>query len=145
MQKSTALSTAEAEYVGLTYAITYAVWIMQFLDEIDYPYEKPVVIYADNQAAIAIASNASSNHRYTKHIDIKYKYCKEIVRKGEISVIYLSTDENLADIFTKALAKKKFVRFRDELLNSVLHSYPRRDSCIQTLERQFEIDEEMDE
>ena len=57
------------------------------------------------------------SHRYTKHIDITMKYCKEIVRKGDFQVLYTESAANVADIFTKPLSCDKFRKFRDQLLN----------------------------
>ena len=74
-------------------------------------------IYGDNQAANALMTNANTNHRYTKHIDIKMKYCKEIVRKGNFQVLYTKSAANVADIFTKPLSCDKFRAFKDQLLN----------------------------
>jgi len=46
-----------------------------------------------------------------KHIDVRYHFIREAVEDGKVSVVYIPTDDNPADIFTKPLAKAKFRRF----------------------------------
>ena len=50
-------------------------------------------------------------HTQTKHIDGQYHFIHEAVIDGKVSVLYVSTDKNLANIFTKPLAKPKFHQF----------------------------------
>ena len=52
----------------------------------------------------------------TKHMDIKYKFIKEMVLEGRIEVEYIEGEKNIADIFTKALPKPRFKLLRDEIL-----------------------------
>ena len=51
----------------------------------------------------------------TKHIDVRYHFIREAVEDEKVSVVYIPTDENPADIFTKPLAKAKFRRFMELL------------------------------
>lgn len=52
-------------------------------------------------------------HSRTKHIDVKYNFIREAVENGVIEIKYCSTQNQMADIFTKALSKEKFLQFRD--------------------------------
>ena len=54
-------------------------------------------------------------HDRSKHIDLKYHYIRDIVQKGVVKLQYTSTDEQVADIFTKPLARVKFAYFRERL------------------------------
>ena len=146
MQKTVSLSTAEAEYVAMVHAITFGKWAMSLLSELGFEYEKPVRLLGDNVAANAIVSHANTNHRYTKHIDIKMRYCKEIVRSGEIDVVYTNTDENVADIMTKALPKGKFVKFRDILLHQrPVDVYPDESQIKYSLKKVFnEVEDDIE-
>ena len=102
----------------MTQAIIFSVWAMPLLTELEFEMETPVKIYGDNQAANALMNNANTNHRYTKHIDMNMKCCKEIVRRGDFQVLYTkSVANNVADIFTKSLSCDKFRKFKDQLLN----------------------------
>ncbi len=106
-QEVVALSTTEAEYIALASATREAIWLRNLLAGIGAEQKIPTVIFEDNQGAIAIAKNPSA-HARTKHIDIKYHYTREMAQKGVIQVEYCSTEDMLADVFTKPLTKAKF-------------------------------------
>jgi hypothetical protein len=71
----------------------------------------------DNQSAIRISDNVSSHSR-TKHIDIKHYYINDLVEQGEIKLQWISTEDQLADIFTKTLKTSTFTSLRDRLIHS---------------------------
>lgn len=50
-----------------------------------------------------------------KHIDIRYHFIRDYISKGVIKIEQISSESQLADIFTKALDTCKFTKFRDEL------------------------------
>jgi hypothetical protein len=75
-----------------------------------------VTIYEDNQAAIAI-SKQHNLHERTKHIDIRYHWLRERVERKEIALTYIQSTDNLADTFTKPLAKILFRKLNDRLMN----------------------------
>jgi hypothetical protein len=54
-------------------------------------------------------------HSRTKHIDIRYHFLRDHQQKGDIQIAYVSTKEQLADIFTKPLDEKTFRKHRNEL------------------------------
>jgi hypothetical protein len=54
-------------------------------------------------------------HARTKHIEVHYHFIKEKVLVGEIDLIYVSTKDQVADIFTKVLGDEKHRRFRSML------------------------------
>ena len=104
------LSSTEAEYVAQTHAAKEAIWLRSFISEIRGDDEKPLTIGCDNQGAIALAKD-NKFHSRTKHIDLRYHFICEAVEDGKISVKYIPTEENVADIFTKPLPRPKFDRF----------------------------------
>src|SRR5699024_2165207 len=69
-QKTTSLSSTEAEYVALAAATKDVLWIQQLLNELTVPVRLPTVLYEDNLPAIQIA-NHQRNLSDTKHIDVK--------------------------------------------------------------------------
>ena len=75
---------------------------------------KPVTIHEDNQAAIAMSKNFMVKDR-SKHIATRHYFIREQVADGTISVIHIPTEDQLADIFTKALVKIIFERLRERL------------------------------
>ena len=54
-------------------------------------------------------------HARMKHINLCYHFIHEAVEDGKISVRYIPTDDNVSDIFTKALPKPKFQQFVEQL------------------------------
>ena len=74
----------------------------------------PVVIYCDNMSSIHLANNPVY-HARTKHIEVHYHYVREKVLLGLINLVYVSTEDQVADIFTKALDAEKLCKFRDLL------------------------------
>lgn len=76
------------------------------------PAIKMMIIYCDNQDAMALAKNPQFQAR-TKHIDIQHHYVREQVTTGNVALEYVPTGRQVADGLTKALCKDKFDRFRD--------------------------------
>ena len=108
-----ALLSTEAEYVAQTHTAKEAMYLHTFVQEIR-GLDKPIRINCDNQGAIALSKD-NKFHARTKHIDIRYHFVREAVEDGKITLKYIPTDENPADIFTKPLAKAKFRRFTELL------------------------------
>ena len=54
-------------------------------------------------------------HDKSKHIEIKYHYIKDMVQRGAVKLQNVATDEQIADVLTKPLAKVKFEYFREKL------------------------------
>ena len=77
----------------------------------------PMVIREDNKACQMFADHAG-NFARTKHIDVRYHFVRERLERGDIRVDYVRTDEQVADIFTKALPKELFKKFRARLVVS---------------------------
>ena len=106
-QHLVALSSTESEYIAQTHAAKEALWLRGFLEEVNGEQGWTVKIHCNNQGAIALAKD-NKFHARTKHIDLRYHFLREAVEDKKISVVYVPTDENLADIFMKALPKPKF-------------------------------------
>jgi hypothetical protein len=61
-----------------------------------------------------------AEHKVMKHVDLRYKWIQERIGAGDFKVDYVSTSEQVADIFTKALARPQFEYLRDKL--GMVHS-----------------------
>jgi len=72
------------------------------MDEVGFPQPKPAILYNDNNGAVSLTKNTKHNSR-VKHIDIHHHFIRECVENGEIAVRYISSSENLANIFMKPL------------------------------------------
>ena len=73
-----------------------------------------VPLLCDDESAIRMADNPVEHSR-TKHIDIRYHFLRDHQQKGDIEIAYVSTHNQLADIFTKPLDEKTFSKLRNEL------------------------------
>lgn len=114
LQPVVSTSTAESEYIAGSVAAREAKWLRRICNDVGIPTLEPVPLKADNQAAIHMAVNSSDTAR-TKHIDVHFHVLRELVTKRVISLKYISTEDNLADIFTKPLGDMKFHKFRSML------------------------------
>lgn len=106
-QKSISTSTMEAEYVALANAVKEIISMDMMFDELQNlssvnVRRKPYVIRCDNRSAIDFTSNRVERSR-SKHIDIAYHITREKYEEGLIKLIYVSSGDNVADIFTKGL------------------------------------------
>ncbi|XP_053598339.1 uncharacterized protein LOC128668762 [Microplitis demolitor] len=113
-QKTVALSTAEAEYMALTEAAKESIHLNRFMEELGMDQSISGEIFCDNRSAKMLAENPAFHSR-TKHIDIRYHFIREKVREGLIKVESISTDDMVADIFTKALPAIKHVKHCENL------------------------------
>uniref|UniRef100_A0A0A1X768 Retrovirus-related Pol polyprotein from transposon TNT 1-94 n=1 Tax=Zeugodacus cucurbitae TaxID=28588 RepID=A0A0A1X768_ZEUCU len=113
-QDVVALSSTEAEYIALSTAAKEAVYLRRLLKEMGCSSEDPILLKGDNMSAIQISKNPVF-HKRTKHIEIKYHYIRDVVERKEIELEYVSTNDNVSDIFTKNLQKQKHVKFVDML------------------------------
>ncbi|GJY70368.1 retrovirus-related pol polyprotein from transposon TNT 1-94 [Tanacetum coccineum] len=100
------MSTAEAEYVSLSVCCAQAIWMRTQLLDYGYKYNR-ILMYYDSKSVIAISCNPIQ-HSKTKHIDIRYHFIKEHVKKGTMENYFVGTEYQLADLFTKALPKERF-------------------------------------
>lgn len=113
-QNTTASSTTEAEYYAAHRAAREIRWMRRLLGDIGFPQSQPTMLASDNQSAIRLIRNPEF-HQRTKHIDIKYHVIREYYQNGDLNVEYVSTDDNIADIFTKPLPRDRFQRLRSLL------------------------------
>ena len=108
-QATVALSTVEAEYVAMSRCAQQMVWMQSWLDEVEIPHTLPGLIKGDNRGAIALTKN-TKDHGKVKHIDICHHYIRELIRSESIKMEYVSSTDNLADIFTKPLPRDQHHR-----------------------------------
>lgn len=109
-QQCVSLSTSEAELIALCSAVSEGLWIRKLIKDfnVDIQY---ITFYEDNQGCIAIIKNPTNNRR-VKHVDLKYNFVCENLRKGYINIVYIETNNQQADILTKGLSATLFNKFR---------------------------------
>jgi len=108
-QMCTANSTTESEYVVAALATQEVIWMRRLLLSIRSPQLLPTPLFSDNQSAIRLVQNPVF-HQKTKHIAIKYHKIRDAQRDREVLLTYVSTVDQLADVFTKPLPRDKFQR-----------------------------------
>ena len=112
-QNSVALSTAEAEYVAVAACCSQLLWIRQHLEDFGI-HIKAIPLMRDNTSAVSMGKNPV-HHKRTNHIDVRHHFLRDHVEKGNIVLTYCPTEEQIADIFTKALSKDQFEKNRLKL------------------------------
>ena len=111
-------SIAEAEYVTLAELVKGILWLRWMLHQTRV---KSVItrcsstIFTDSMAAIRMARNPVSTQR-TRHIALRYHLVRDLINSGVFCLEHVITNENVADTFTKALGKLKYIKFAKMLL-----------------------------
>jgi hypothetical protein len=113
-QPTIALSSTEAEYRGAAIAACDVVWLQKLLSDLGQLVDAPVVIYCDNISSILLANNLVY-HAKTKHIEVHYHFIREKVPEKKIDLIHVNAEDQVANIFTKALGTNKLRKFRKML------------------------------
>ncbi|KAK2977872.1 hypothetical protein RJ640_020216 [Escallonia rubra] len=113
-QQTVAQSSAEAEYVAAAVATSQAIWLRRILGDMGEEQAEATTLLCDNKSAIAMTKNPG-NHCRTKHINIKYHFVREAVENGEVQFQFCKTEDQVADVFTKAIPKERLDYFRLKL------------------------------
>ncbi|KAL0408224.1 UNVERIFIED_CONTAM: Retrovirus-related Pol polyprotein from transposon TNT 1-94 [Sesamum radiatum] len=112
-QTIVALSSCEAKYVAATMATKECLWLRRLIREMVTNLNHPIQIFCDNESAIKLAGNPVF-HARSKHIETHYHFVREKVSSQDIEQ-KIRTNKQVANIFTKALARAKFEEFREAL------------------------------
>ena len=113
-QSVVALSSSEAKYIIATTATFQAVWMNWLIGELTNNEETKVKLMVDNQSAIMLSKNPA-HHNRTKHIDIHYHFIRECVEEKKIEIVFIRSEDQLENIFTKALRRLKFQEMRGRI------------------------------
>ncbi|KAF3625553.1 Calcium-binding protein PBP1 [Capsicum annuum] len=101
-QPTIVLSSVEAEYRALRKVVYELSWLVRFLHDFDVNVSNPVPVFCDSQAAPHIARNPVFHER-TKHIEIDCHFVRDYVYSGLVSLQFISSADQLDDVFTKPL------------------------------------------
>ncbi|KAA0041266.1 gag/pol protein [Cucumis melo var. makuwa] len=101
--------TMKAEYIVVCEATKEAIWLKKFLTDLEVVpnMHLSTTLYCDNSGAVA-NSREPRSHKRGKHIERKYHLIREIVHRGDVTVTKISSEQNMADPFTKVLMTKVF-------------------------------------
>ena len=114
LQHVVALSTTEAEFIALTEGIKEALWLKGIVTDLGIVLDR-VEVNCDNAGAVQLSKN-SVFHERTKHISVKMFWIRDVISSKKVVVKWVGTDDNPADVMTKAMPGPKFV-FCVKLLN----------------------------
>jgi hypothetical protein len=114
-QHTVSRSSTEAEYRSLATGAAELAWIRQVLCDLKLFLPSAPLIWCDNTSALALASNPVFHGR-TKHIEVDYHFVREKVVRGDLLLQFISTHDQLADIFTKALPSTRFLQLCSKLM-----------------------------
>ena len=124
LQTEIALSTVEAEYIALSQSLREVISLMQMAKEMK-SRKIPLLgnsrttmkcnAFEDNTGALELAKVPKMRPR-TKHINIKYHHFRDHIQRGTIQVEHVSTEQQIADIFTKPLPAALFLKHRQVIM-----------------------------
>ena len=117
-QATVAKSTSEAEFYAMSAAASEGAWILQFLQQVGFgSFEtNRIQMLEDNQGAEKFATNPIA-HQGLRQVGIHHLFIREMIEDGLVQLQHVASDENIADICTKPLAKTKFKKFREKTPN----------------------------
>ena len=120
-QKNITLSSSEAEFVSLSEIAKEVKFILQVIELMGIEVKKPVTIRVNNIGAIYIAKDLNTSQR-SKHVDVRYKYVTEFIDEGFLEIIFVKSEENQSDGFTKNLSRelhekhtKNLIKWKDQV------------------------------
>jgi hypothetical protein len=106
-QSTVSRSSSEAEYRALASLACELQWLKFLLDDLHIRAPSHFLVYSDSQSAIQIAKH-STFHERTKHIEVDCHFIRLKVQQGLILLFHVSSANQLADCFTKALLPAAF-------------------------------------
>ena len=114
-QGTVSRSSTEAEYCALASTTAELYWIRMLLRDFGLFLPHPPLLWCDNVSALAIATNPVF-HACTKHIEVDYRFVREKVLRRDVMLKFISTHDQLADLFTKSLPSPRFNWFTSKLM-----------------------------
>jgi hypothetical protein len=118
-QRTVARSSTESEYRTLATTAAELLWLQSLLRDLGIFLHTPPTLWCDNIGATYLSANPAF-HARTKHIEIDFHFVRDKVAAKTLTVRFLSSKDNLADIFTKPTASSHFSLMRTKL-NIVCH------------------------
>jgi hypothetical protein len=118
-QKLNTRSSTESELVAVDDCMPAILWTRYFLEAQGYGVQENIV-YQDNLSAILLEKNGkASSSKRTKHINVRYYFVTDRIKKGDMSVEWCPTEDMTGDFMTKPNQGSTFTKFRDQLMGVV--------------------------
>lgn len=106
-QATVSRSSTEAEYKAIANVTAELIWIQSLLKELGIMQCKAPRLWCDNLGATYLTANPMF-HARMKHIEVDFHFVREQVARKAMEVRFISSKDQLADIFTKALSRTPF-------------------------------------
>jgi len=113
-QSTVSRSSTEAEYKALANATVEVMWVEKLLTELQIPHSKVARLWCDNIGATYLSQNPVF-HARTKHIEIDFHFVRERVVQKLLDIRFISSNDQVADGFTKPISTAKMKHFRFNL------------------------------
>jgi len=100
-------SSAEAEFRAIAQGICELIWLTRIMEDMRMPLKLPTKLYSDSKSAISIVNNPVQHDRM-KHARIDRSFIQREIEEGGIQLTYVSTENQEADVLTKAMSRPGF-------------------------------------
>jgi hypothetical protein len=88
------------------------------MDSMGIKVQLPIAIHVDNVGAIYLSNNYTTSQR-TKHIDVRVHFVRQYIEEGIFKIVFVKSEDNDADIFTKNTTEEIYERNMNNLLEDV--------------------------
>jgi hypothetical protein len=119
------LATRDAECVAAVYAVKAMLGFLLMLHELGFAQLDddidilPLELNVDNMSTVD-GSHSDKIHKDSRHMGMRLKWLRQMVRDGLVKVIHIATGDNLSDVFTKPLSPTEHARFTDLLMSGAI-------------------------
>ena len=115
-QKINTKSSTETEIVGGSDYLSHMIWTKKFIEDQGYKLQRSIY-YQDNESAIKMQTNGwRSKGDKSRHIDIRFFFIKDTLKREKIQLLHCRTDKMIADYFTKPLQGGPFKKLRNHVM-----------------------------
>ena len=108
------LSTTEAKFVAAAFYACQCIWMRRMLEKIGHLQSKCTTIMCDNSSTIKLSKNLIMHGR-SKHINVRFHFLRNLTKKEVVKLVHCGTNDQVADILTKPLKLKVFLKLREKL------------------------------
>ena len=120
-QRTVSRSSTEAKYKALVNGTAEVIWLQYLLTDLQISSVSAPIIWCDNLGATYLSANPVF-HAHTKHVEVDYHFIQDRVAKKEIQIRFISSRDQLVDVFTEPLPTSSFTAFRFKLRVDPPHS-----------------------